>query len=50
MYICDNFYHDSGVNLTVEGVKKIKSTKEKLCCEYKGCNAALKNLFDSDSN
>ena len=29
------------MNLTVEDAKKIKSTKEKWCCDYKGCNAAL---------
>ena len=49
-YICDNFYHHSCVNLTVKDVKKIKSTKEKWYCDYKGCNAALGNLFDLDSN
>ena len=49
-YICDNFYHHSCMNLTVEDVKKIKSTKEKWCYDYKGCNAALRNLFDLDSN
>ena len=38
------------MNLTVEDAKKIKSTKEKWCCDYKGCNAAFGDLFDSDSN
>ena len=32
-YIGDNFYHHSCVNLTVEDVKKIKSAKEKWCCD-----------------
>ena len=38
------------MNITVEDVKKIKSTKEMWSCDYKGCNAAIENLFDSDSN
>ena len=39
-----------GMNLTVEDAKEIKSTTEKWCCDYKGCNAAFGDLFDSDSN
>ena len=49
-YICANFYHHSCMNITVEDVKKIKSTKEMWSCDYKGCNAAVGNLFDLDSN
>ena len=49
-YICDNFYYHSFVNLTVEDTNKIKSTEEMWCCDYKGCNAAFGDLFDSDSD
>ena len=49
-YICDNFYHHSCMNLTVEDAKKIKSTKEMWYCDYKGCNAAFGQFFDSDSD
>ena len=49
-YICANFYHHSCMNITEEDVKKIKSTKEMWSCDYKGCNAAVGNLFDLDSN
>ena len=47
-YICDNFYHHSCVNLTVEDAKKMNSTKEMWCCDYRGCNEAFGDLFDSD--
>ena len=33
-YICDNFYHCSCVNLTVEQAKKMNSTKEFWWCDY----------------
>ena len=49
-YICDNLYHFSCVNLSLDQAKRIKRTKEMWMCDYKGCNNAFGDLFDSDSD
>ena len=49
-YVCDNFYHCSCVNLTVEQAKKMNSIREFWCCGFKGCNEAFGDLFDFDSD
>ena len=47
-YICDNFYHPSCVNITMQDAKKLNSSKELWFCDYRGCNEAFGDLFDSD--
>ena len=47
-YICDNLYHFSCVNISLDQAKRIKRTKEMWICDYKGCNDAFGDLFDSD--
>ena len=47
-YICDNLYHYSCVNITLNQVKRITRSKEMWMCDYKGCHDAFGDLFDSD--
>ena len=47
-YICDNLYHFSCVNISLDQAKGIKRAKEMWICDYKGCNNAFGDLFDSD--
>ena len=47
-HICDNWYHHNCVGLTVDEVKKFKRRNEFWMCDYKGCNDAFGDIFDSD--
>ena len=46
-HFCDNLYHHTCVNLSLEEAKKINSG-EVWFCDYTGCNDGLGNIFDSD--
>lgn len=47
-YICENLYHYSCVNMTLQAAKKLNASKELWFCEDKGCEEAFGDLFDSD--
>ena len=47
-YICDDLYHHSCVGITLERAKKMNAVKEMWFCDYKGCEEAFGDLFDSD--
>ena len=46
--ICDNLYHFSCVNISLDQAKRVKRTKEMWICDHKGCNDAFGGLFNSD--
>ena len=47
-YICNNLYHHNCVGITLERAKKMKAIKEMWFCNYKGCEEAFGDLFESD--
>ena len=49
-YICDNFYHNTCVNVTKRQAKNINSEKEMWFCNYRECEKYFGNVFDSDSD
>ena len=46
-HFCDNLYHHTCVDMTIEEAKKINSG-EVWFCDYTGCNHGLGDIFDSD--
>lgn len=47
-YICDNLYHHNCVGITLERAKKMNAIKEMWFWNYKGCEEAFGDLFESD--
>ena len=47
-YICDNLYHYSCVGITLKEAKRMNTIREMWFCDYKGCEDAFGDVFDSD--
>ena len=48
-YICDDLYHHSCVGIiTMEEAKRKNAIGEMWFCDYKGCEDAFGEVFDSD--
>jgi len=46
--ICACWYHHNWVGMTEDEVKKLRKTNEFWMCDYKGCNDAFADIFNSD--
>ena len=46
--ICACWYHCNCVGMTEDEAKKLKEMNEFWMCDYKGCNDAFADIFDSD--
>ena len=46
--ICACWYHCNCVGMTEDEAKKLKEMNEFWMCDYKGCNDAFADIFDSN--